>query len=104
MLLIPVAVTLLTGLVFLAVVASMMSGEAYLVRTGLWRAIRRLARRAKFFASLEHESLRIPMRERISFYYGVQKPRVFRHGALARHKELESLTFGSVDQRSIQLS
>ena len=39
MLLIPVAVTLLTGLVFLAVVASMMSGEVYLVRTGLWRAI-----------------------------------------------------------------
>ena len=63
-----------------------------------------LALRAKFFASLDHESLRIPMRERISFYYGVQKPRVFRHGALARHKELESLTFGSVDQRSIQLS
>lgn len=32
MLLIPVAVTLLTGVVFLAVVASMMSGEVYLVR------------------------------------------------------------------------
>ena len=74
------------------------------------RAIRRLAPQggkalhSALRAPLEHESLRAVVREVFAYIYGAPKSPRFRRGLLARHKELESLTFGSVDQRSIQLS